>query len=142
MEALLPLGLLLRAALPGRGNGTNGRGGYDHRRNGGYDRREDRRPAPPARNAPNEDQEAERQRKLAAMQQDATSLDLDREKRLAALAEQEEATHEAEDKARARSSKYGDKGDFINGPTALEKNPVNLSKPANSLPSIFSSSGL
>lgn len=49
------------------------------------------------------------------MQQDATSLDLDREKRLAALAEQEKATHEVEDKARARSSKYGDRGDFING---------------------------
>ncbi len=49
------------------------------------------------------------------MQQDATRLDIDREKRLAALAERENAEHEAEDKARARSSKYGDKGDFING---------------------------
>lgn len=103
------------ASRDSRGNGTNGRGGFDNRRNGGYDRKDDRRPAPPARGAPNEDKEAERQRKLAAMQQDATSLDLDREKRLAALAEQEKATHEAEDKARARSSKYGDKGDFING---------------------------
>jgi len=49
------------------------------------------------------------------MQQDASSLDLDREKRLAALAEKEKADREAEDKARAKSSKYGDKGDFING---------------------------
>jgi hypothetical protein len=49
------------------------------------------------------------------MQQDASALDQDREKRLAALAEQEKADREAEDKARARSSKYGDKGDFVNG---------------------------
>jgi hypothetical protein len=62
-----------------------------------------------------EDKEAERQRKLAAMQQDASKLDEDREKRLAALAEQEKAARETEDLARAKSSKYGDKGDFING---------------------------
>jgi hypothetical protein len=49
------------------------------------------------------------------MQQDASKLDVDREKRLAALAEQEKADREAEDRARAKSSKYGDKGDFING---------------------------
>jgi hypothetical protein len=49
------------------------------------------------------------------MQQDASSLDADREKRLAALAEQEQAIREAEDKARVKSSKYGDKGDFIHG---------------------------
>lgn len=65
--------------------------------------------------APAADDDAERQRKLAAMQQDASALDRDREKRLAALAEQEKADREAEDKVRARSSKYGDKGDFING---------------------------
>jgi hypothetical protein len=49
------------------------------------------------------------------MQQDASTLDQDREKRLAALAEQEKADRDAEDKARARSSKYGDRGDFVNG---------------------------
>jgi hypothetical protein len=49
------------------------------------------------------------------MQQDASALDEDREKRLAALAEQEKAARDAEDKARAKSSKYGDKGDFVNG---------------------------
>jgi hypothetical protein len=48
------------------------------------------------------------------MQQDASSLDIDRQRRLAALAEQERATREAEDKARARASKYGNKGDFVN----------------------------
>jgi hypothetical protein len=49
------------------------------------------------------------------MQQDASALDEDREKRLAVLAEQEKAARDAEDKARAKSSKYGDKGDFVNG---------------------------
>jgi hypothetical protein len=61
-----------------------------------------------------EDKEAERQQKLAAMQQDASKLDDDREKRLAALAEQEKADREAEERSRAQSSKYGDKrGNFI-----------------------------
>jgi hypothetical protein len=64
---------------------------------------------------PSADNEEERQRKLAAMQQDASALDEDREKRLAALAEQEKAAREAEDMARAKSSKYGDRGDFVNG---------------------------
>jgi hypothetical protein len=49
------------------------------------------------------------------MQQDASALDEDREKRLAALAEQERLDREAEDNARARSSKYGGKGDFMHG---------------------------
>lgn len=63
-----------------------------------------------------EDKEAERQRKLAAMQQDASKLDVDREKRLTVLAEQEKADREAEERSRAQSSKYGDKrGDFISG---------------------------
>jgi hypothetical protein len=70
---------------------------------------------PGRRQDPPEDKEAQRQRKLAAMQQDASALDTDREKRLAALAEQEKADREAEDKARARSSKYGDRADFVNG---------------------------
>jgi hypothetical protein len=49
------------------------------------------------------------------MQQDASKLDVDREKRLAALEEQEKADREAEDRARAKSSKYTDKGAFISG---------------------------
>ena len=49
------------------------------------------------------------------MQQDASTLDGDREKRLAALAEQERNAQEAEDRARDKSSKYSDKGDFVNG---------------------------
>ncbi|TGO32053.1 hypothetical protein BHYA_0360g00030 [Botrytis hyacinthi] len=63
----------------------------------------------------NKEKEAERQKKLAAMQQDASSLETDREKRLKALEEQEKAAHEAEDRARTNTSKYSDKGDFING---------------------------
>lgn len=62
---------------------------------------------------PVEDKEAERRRKLAAMQQDASSLDQDREKRLAALAEKEKAERDVEEAARAQSSKYGTKGDFM-----------------------------
>jgi hypothetical protein len=49
------------------------------------------------------------------MQEDASNLDVDREKRLAVLAKQEQEIREAEDRARAKSSKYGDKGDFIHG---------------------------
>lgn len=49
------------------------------------------------------------------MQQDASSLDADRERRLAAVTKQEQEIREAEDDARLKSSKYGDKGDFIHG---------------------------
>lgn len=62
-----------------------------------------------------EEREAERQRKLAAMQQDATSLDQDREKRLAALAEQEKMDRDADERARTKSSKYSDRADFVSG---------------------------
>ncbi|KAI1379965.1 Pre-mRNA splicing factor-domain-containing protein [Hypoxylon crocopeplum] len=56
----------------------------------------------------------ERARKLAAMQEDASNLDQDREKRLAALAEKERLAREADDKARERSGKYGER-EFVNG---------------------------
>ncbi|TVY51119.1 Pre-mRNA-splicing factor CWC25 [Lachnellula cervina] len=98
-------------------NGAGRRNGVDRfngQRNGGYEKRDDRRNQTGGNEA-SEDKEAERQKKLAAMQQDASKLDVDREKRLAALAEQEKADCEAEDRAREKSSKYGDKGDFING---------------------------
>lgn len=99
--------------------GSHGRSGndrYDHGRNGtAHSSRENRESAPGSQDGQPENKEIERQRKLAAMQQDASSLDLDREQRLAALAEREKADREAEDQARAKSSKYGPKGDFING---------------------------
>ncbi|KAI1140950.1 Pre-mRNA splicing factor-domain-containing protein [Hypoxylon sp. FL0543] len=56
----------------------------------------------------------ERARKLAAMQEAASELDHDREKRLAALAEKERLEREADAKARERSGKYGDR-EFVNG---------------------------
>jgi hypothetical protein len=105
----------------------NGDDRYDNRRNGngngnsygnGNGRRDDRRPQGgfQRHDGPSEaEKEAERQKKLAAMQQDASSLDADREKRLKALEEQERVAREAEDRARAKSSKYTDKGDFVNG---------------------------
>jgi len=57
--------------------------------------------------------DAERERKLAEMQQNASTLDVDREKRLAALAEQEKADREVEDTAREKASKNGDRGEFM-----------------------------
>ncbi|ROW10539.1 hypothetical protein VMCG_01953 [Cytospora schulzeri] len=102
-----------------RGSGK-GRDGADRRRYDSGDRRDrrDRRYSPDRRhnNGPskdsrrpgnNADDEEERARKLAAMQNDATDLDKAREARLAALAEKEQADREADDRARADANKYG-----------------------------------
>ncbi|KAI1761820.1 Pre-mRNA splicing factor-domain-containing protein [Hypoxylon sp. FL1150] len=56
----------------------------------------------------------ERARKLAAMQEAASDLDQDRVKRLEAIDEKERMDREADDKARERSGKYGDR-QFVNG---------------------------
>lgn len=56
----------------------------------------------------------ERALKLAAMQANASGLDEDRAKRLAALDEKERLAREADDKAREKSGKYGDK-EFAHG---------------------------
>ncbi|KAI3330657.1 Pre-mRNA splicing factor-domain-containing protein [Ustulina deusta] len=56
----------------------------------------------------------ERARKLAAMQEAASDLDKDRENRLAVLEEQERQAREADDKARVRAGKYGER-EFVNG---------------------------
>lgn len=100
-----------------RGDGAERRNGdiYEDRQNRGYARRDSRRSPPPVKDEASKEKDAERERRLAAMQQDASKLDVDRENRLAALAEQEKADREAEDRARAMSSKYGEKGDFMNG---------------------------
>lgn len=58
--------------------------------------------------------DAERLQRLEEMQQDASKLNLDREKRLAALERQEKLEREAEERARLKSTRYGGKGDFIN----------------------------
>ncbi|KAI1436997.1 Pre-mRNA splicing factor-domain-containing protein [Xylaria sp. CBS 124048] len=68
----------------------------------------------PAGSTSNADAADERARKLAAMQAAASDLDKDRERRLAILDQREREAREADDKARARSGKYGDQ-EFSNG---------------------------
>ena len=53
--------------------------------------------------------------KLAAMQQAASDLDQDREKRIAAIADRDQAEQEMEAAAREKASKYGGKSSFVNG---------------------------
>lgn len=48
------------------------------------------------------------------MQQAASELDQDRERRLAAIAARDKAAQEADDAARARNAKEGGRGDFVN----------------------------
>ncbi|KAL8720965.1 MAG: hypothetical protein Q9225_002247 [Loekoesia sp. 1 TL-2023] len=69
-----------------------------------------RRPPPSPKREP-EDRAAT----LAAMQQNASDLDQDRERRIAAIAEQEDVERKADEAARARSARYGGKGDFVHG---------------------------
>lgn len=52
--------------------------------------------------------------KLAAMQQDASELDQQRERRLADIAEREKAERARDDASRARNAKYGGRADFVN----------------------------
>lgn len=66
------------------------------------------------RSSPKEDDN--RAARLAAMQQDATSLDSQRQQRLQEIAEREQRAAEQEDKARARNARYGGgRADFVNG---------------------------
>ncbi|KAL8930545.1 MAG: hypothetical protein Q9208_000729 [Pyrenodesmia sp. 3 TL-2023] len=69
-----------------------------------------RRPSPSSKREAND-----RAARLAAMQQDASELDQDRERRIAAIAQREAAEKEADEAARARSAKYGGRGDFVHG---------------------------
>ncbi|MCJ1431555.1 RNA-splicing factor [Xylographa pallens] len=57
----------------------------------------------------------DRAAKLLAMQQAASELDQDRDKRIAAISEREAADREAEEAGRARAAKYGGKGNFVDG---------------------------
>ncbi|EXJ77646.1 hypothetical protein A1O3_09874 [Capronia epimyces CBS 606.96] len=69
----------------------------------------------PRRNQTNADTDAAaKAAKLAAMQQDATELDRQREQRLAEIAERENAERVRDAAARARNSKYGGRADFVN----------------------------
>ncbi|KAL8998846.1 MAG: hypothetical protein Q9169_002184 [Polycauliona sp. 2 TL-2023] len=65
--------------------------------------------ASPTRGADN------RAAKIAAMQINASELDQDREKRIAAIARKENEERKADEFARARSAKYGGRGDFVSG---------------------------
>ncbi|KUL82947.1 hypothetical protein ZTR_10268 [Talaromyces verruculosus] len=73
------------------------------------------RPAPPQREAQafSKSAEEERAAKLAAMQQNANELDQVRASRLAAADAREKAEREADEAARARTSKDGGKGAFL-----------------------------
>lgn len=57
------------------------------------------------------------------MQANAQELDVDRQKRLAQLAEKEKAALKAEEEARKQSSRYGGKGDFM---SALKKKTIDM----------------
>ncbi|KAL9581208.1 MAG: hypothetical protein Q9212_004034 [Teloschistes hypoglaucus] len=70
-----------------------------------------RRPSPPSSNQRSDD----RALKLAAMQENASELERDRERRIAAIAEQENAEMQADEAARNRSAKHGGKGEFVHG---------------------------
>lgn len=48
------------------------------------------------------------------MQQDATDLDKQREKRLAELAERERVQNERDEDARMRNAKHGGRAEFVN----------------------------
>lgn len=70
-------------------------------------------PSPPRRSSfPNNNDQAT---KLAAMQQAASELDQDRERRLAAVEARGKAEREADEAARTRTAKFGGKGDFVSG---------------------------
>ncbi|KAI8249305.1 Pre-mRNA-splicing factor CWC25 [Colletotrichum sp. SAR11_239] len=96
----------------GEASGSRDRRPYDNRR---FDRNRDTRGDGRA-NGKADDSAAdeERARKLAAMQAAASDLDTDRDRRLAALEAQEKAAREADNQAREKSSKYGDR-QFVNG---------------------------
>ncbi|KAK5051430.1 hypothetical protein LTR84_003082 [Exophiala bonariae] len=56
----------------------------------------------------------DRAAKLAAMQQDASELDLQRERRLADIAERDRQQHERDEASRAKNARYGGRADFVN----------------------------
>ncbi|TGZ83288.1 hypothetical protein EX30DRAFT_394511 [Ascodesmis nigricans] len=77
-----------------------------------------RRPSPSYRDSPRagpieEEQEAERQRKLAAMQSNAENMNVDRAKRIAELEAKEKAEAETEAEARMKNNRQGGKAEFL-----------------------------
>lgn len=53
--------------------------------------------------------------RLAAMQADATNLDVQRQRRLAEIAQRDQSSADREERARAQNARYGGRADFING---------------------------
>lgn len=101
----------------GRGDRRNERRDDSYRRpnhNGNYNGRQ-RNGARPQNGSDDKAADEERARKLAAMQDAASDLDKDRERRLAEIDEREKAAREADDKARREESKYGGGRSFANG---------------------------
>lgn len=92
------------------GRRENGRP-YNNGLNGSRNGYRDQKPKPQPNDRDETDKEAERARKLAAMQSAATDLDQDRAERLAALEERDRLAREADDRGRERG---GDRG-FVNG---------------------------
>lgn len=92
------------------GRRDNGRH-YNKGPNGSSNGYRDQRPKHQNNDGDEADKEAERARKLAAMQSAATDLDQDRAERLAALAERDRLAREADERGRERG---GDRG-FVNG---------------------------
>jgi hypothetical protein len=74
--------------------------------------RHDRRPV--GAETEREGAEEERARKLAAMQEAATDLDKDRQRRLALIAEQERAAQESDERARQRNKRFSGDAGFMN----------------------------
>ncbi|KAK1487689.1 hypothetical protein CTAM01_11722 [Colletotrichum tamarilloi] len=113
-----------RGDRDGEASVSRGRRNNDNHRQG-----PDRRPAARTNGSSSgkevDDKGAEeaRARKLAAMQAAASDLDTDRERRLAALEERENAARQADDQARERLSKFGDR-QFVN---SLHRKAGNMS---------------
>ncbi|KIW38180.1 uncharacterized protein PV06_10129 [Exophiala oligosperma] len=72
-----------------------------------------RSPSPGRGRKRDEDDADDRAAKLAAMQQDADNLDVQREQRLAGIAERERTERERDDAARMRNAKHGGRADFV-----------------------------
>ena len=76
-----------------------------------------RRPNRTSRDAPRENDSKEaddRAARLAAMQQDASELDQQRDRRLAEIEARDRGNVERDDAARAKNAKYGGRADFVN----------------------------
>lgn len=79
-------------------------------------RRDLSRSRSPPRRQPSPPQADDKAARLAAMQQDASELDVQRQRRLKELAEREQQVIDTDEKARARNARVGGgRADFVNG---------------------------